>query len=106
MTNVGKTTGSATVTTAAASPVRAAGAVWRVNIDGKWAEQSGVAATAVTEADVETCTDVGRLQALASDVVRVSEVREEDPVESPWCRKRLGRQFASPRAHWMATSHR
>ena len=54
MKNVGKATGYASVMTAAASPEQAAGAVWRVFMGaGKWVEQAGVVATAVTEADVE-----------------------------------------------------
>ena len=50
-------------------------AVWRVDIDGEWVEQEGVSATAITEADVEN--DVGRLQTLAADVVRVCGVWED-----------------------------
>ena len=76
MKNVGKAIGYASVTTAAASPERAEGAVWRIKT-GEWVDQAGVAAMAVTEADVETFADVGRLQMLAAYVVRVSGVRED-----------------------------
>ena len=52
MKNVGKPIGYACVKTAAASPERAAGAVWRVSMGaGKWVDQTGVVVTAVTEAD-------------------------------------------------------
>ena len=86
MKNVGKPPGFACMTTAAASPERAEGAVWSVVIDGKWVEQAGVAATAVTEADVEAekqrveedCYVRDAAMADAAAYVRIAGAVEED----------------------------
>ena len=87
MTDVGKTIGSASVTTAAASPERAEGAVWRIKTGaGKWVEQAGVVATAVTEADVEAekqrveedCCARDAAMADAAAYVRIAGAVEKD----------------------------
>jgi len=54
ITNVATATGYACVQTAAASPERAAGAVWRVLAsDGRWVEQAAVTVSAVTDTEVQ-----------------------------------------------------
>ena len=67
MKGVGQAEGQAIVT---ASPEWAAGVVWRVSLEGKWVLQSGMAATAITEADIEA--EKRRLVEEEADYVRIT----------------------------------
>ena len=91
--DVGTPIGYAELTTAADSPERAAGAVWgvlpgpgTVPKDGEFVEQAGVAATAVTEAEVEAekqrveedCCARDAAMADAAAYVRIAGAVEKD----------------------------